>query len=31
MAFVFRGERKTDLARIQHNVAPGSYELDIHK
>jgi len=25
MAFVFRGERKTDLSKSQHNAGPGSY------
>lgn len=31
MAFVCRGERKMDLAKTQHNVGPGSYELNIEK
>lgn len=31
MAFVFRGQRKTDHSKPVHNAGPGSYELDVMK
>lgn len=30
MAFVHRGERKTDLAKPKYAVGPGTYEHEIH-